>query len=77
MTEKRDEITRMVARRLKAARRFRGMTPDELAARAGISRRRIERYEATGNLTCDDLEKLAVSLQLPVSHFLECCMLCE
>jgi ribosome-binding protein aMBF1 (putative translation factor) len=77
MTEKRDEITRRIAHRLKAARCFRGMEPNELATRADISRRKVERYEATGNLTCDDLEKLAAALRLPVAHFLEYCILCD
>jgi hypothetical protein len=77
MTEKRDEITRRIAHRLKASRRFRGMEPNELAARADITRWKVERHEATGDLTCDDLEELAAAMRLPVPHFLESCILCD
>src|SRR5438477_12224312 len=50
--------TRWIGRRIAAARRFRGWQPVELANRAGLGRRRFARYEATGDLTCDELEKL-------------------
>jgi hypothetical protein len=52
------------------------MKLDELAARTGISRRRIERYEVNGDLSCNELEMIAAALCLPVSHFLEHCCLC-
>ncbi|MBX3390611.1 MAG: helix-turn-helix transcriptional regulator [Phycisphaeraceae bacterium] len=68
--------TRMIGRRLTAARRFRGWELDELAKRSGIHPRWIKRYEATGDIACDDLAKLASTLRFPFSHFVERCCLC-
>ena len=72
-----NDTARRIGRRIATARTFRGWGTDELAARAGIRPRRLARYEATGELTCDELERLATALRLPVAHFLDRCALCS
>lgn len=75
--DQRDAIIRKIARRLRAARTARRLPPQELAARAGLSLRRLERYEAgQARISVDELEQVAAGLRLPVSHFLEGCALC-
>lgn len=69
--------TQWIGQRLAAARMFRGWESHELAQRSGLSPRRIERCEATGVLTCVELERLAAALGLSVAHFLEHCTLCQ
>ncbi len=65
-----------IGRRLRAARQLRAWDLDTLAKRSGIHPRWIERYEATGDVSCDDLTKLAAALRLPFSHFVDRCLLC-
>lgn len=58
-----------LGRRLAAARVARGLSRRELAARSGVSVRRL------GRISVEDLERVA-ALRLPVAHFLEACALC-
>jgi transcriptional regulator with XRE-family HTH domain len=71
-----DDTALKIARRVAAARLLRGWTPAELARRAGVSRRRVERCEEDGDVTCGDLARMAAALRLPFAHFLEGCCLC-
>lgn len=65
-----------IGHRIGAARQLRGWEQDELAQHSGLSRRRIERIEANGDLTCGEVERVAAALRLPVNHFLGPCALC-
>ncbi len=76
MTRRDNKATQRIGRRLRAERRLRGWDLDTLAKRSGIHPRWIERYEATGDISCDDLTKLAKALGFPLSHFVEGCCLC-
>jgi transcriptional regulator with XRE-family HTH domain len=52
------------------AREALGITPAELARRAGVPRSLIGRFESGGNITVDTLEKLVTQLPtLDVLHF--------
>lgn len=66
-----------IGRRITAARRFRGWETSDLAHGSSLSVRRIERCEATGDLTCHELERIAAALRLPIAHFLSRCTLCH
>ena len=50
--------------RLKAARTAKGFTLDEVAAKVGVSRQTIQRYESgvISNIPSDNIEKLAAAL---------------
>lgn len=50
--------------RIKAARTAKGFTLDEVAAKVGVSRQTIQRYESgvISNIPSDNIEKLAVAL---------------
>lgn len=69
-------INKKLGHRLRAARQCRGMELDGLAARSGVKLRVLDRCEAGGGISVDDLELAAAALRLPVSHFLESCALC-
>ena len=71
-----NETKERIAHRIKAARRFRGWSVTEFAVRTGISEHQIKRYESSGNVPCDELEILALTLRLTITHFLEQCVLC-
>lgn len=76
MAARNEKNANRIARRLTAARKFHGWDIDHLAKRSGIHPKWIEKYEATGDVACDDLAELAIALRLPFSHFVESCCLC-
>jgi transcriptional regulator with XRE-family HTH domain len=68
------EFARKTGWRLRAARKRQG----DLAAVSGVSVGRLKQYEAgVGRITVRELEQLAAALRLPVSYFLEACILCR
>ena len=66
-------IARRMGLRVRAGRVFKDMTRAELAARAGLTPRRLNRIEtATGRrATADELMAIARALELPLWFFFE------
>ena len=62
----------MKASRLKALRKAKGMTLDELAARIGTSKQTIHRYEngVIANIPHEKIEALAKALEVPPSELM-------
>ena len=62
----------MLAARLKAARKAKGLTLDELAARVGTSKQTIHRYERgiISNIPHDKIELLARALEIAPSELM-------
>ena len=74
MTDDKEKmIVRRMGRRVRTGRVFKNMTGTELAARAGLTRRRLKRTETgTGRrATADELTALARALELPLWFFFE------
>lgn len=57
------------ARELRAARRYEGLTTQDLAARAGMTRQGLEKIERGGNVTLGTIALLADALGCQVSDF--------
>ncbi len=70
-------LARGIGRRIRGARDCRRLDLETLARKAGLDAARLRHYEAgQGQVTIDELERLAAALHLPVLHFLEQCVLC-
>ncbi|OWK40982.1 helix-turn-helix transcriptional regulator [Fimbriiglobus ruber] len=66
-TRQRHEIARQMGRRVRTGRVCKGLTPDGLAERAGLTRRYLGRIEAgVEQPTADDLVAIARALELPL-----------
>jgi transcriptional regulator with XRE-family HTH domain len=66
------EIREVFARNLKAARRARGLSQEELAYRAGIDRTYISSLErSVYNASIDVVDRLAVVLEVEASDLLK------
>ena len=61
MTAREKKAPHEIGCRLRAARQLRAWDLDTLAKRSGIHPRWIERYESTGDISCNDLAKLAAA----------------
>ena len=71
------EVAIKIGQRLRLARKRRGHSLEDLATRSAMTARKLRRYESGDDriLICE-LEKLAVALSLPVTHFVDGCVLC-
>ncbi|MFO0946459.1 MAG: helix-turn-helix transcriptional regulator [Planctomycetota bacterium] len=73
----RSQCAGVIGRRIRSSREIRGLTLEDLAMWSGLDQGEIEQYEnGIGRITVDDLEKVANALCLPISHFLDSCVLC-
>ena len=71
--DKETRIARRMGRRVRTGRVFKGWTVTHLAARAGLTRQRLNRIEAgTGRrASADDLVAIARVLELPLWFFFD------
>jgi transcriptional regulator with XRE-family HTH domain len=70
--DERKEITQQMGRRVSTARVLKGLSPEVLAARSGLTCRRLKRFEAgRGQVTADELVMIARILKLPLWFFFE------
>ncbi len=61
------EVTEAIGAQAKALRKRRGLSQEQLAERAGLSRRTIQRFEDSGTLTLQGLVQIAFALGVPDS----------
>lgn len=67
----------IIACRVRSARERRRMTTEELARQAAITASQLADAEVgTESLTIDELERIAVTLRVPLAHFIGPCVLC-
>jgi transcriptional regulator with XRE-family HTH domain len=67
-----NQIDNYVGRRLRARRRFMGMTQHDLAQACGLRFQQIQTYECAANrISAARLWELAAALDVPVSYFFE------
>ena len=59
------ELAQAIGAQARALRKRQGLSQNELAKRAGLSRRTIQRFEDTGTLTLEGLIKVAFALGVP------------
>ncbi|MGN0711524.1 MAG: helix-turn-helix domain-containing protein [Anaerovoracaceae bacterium] len=57
-----EEMDKKLAERVKAIRKRRGITQEELSEKSGVSYGSIKRFETTGMISLLSLTKLAVAL---------------
>ena len=67
----------IIGRRLRAARKARGLSRATLADRAGVQPDHLALFErGDTSPPVDELDRLAAALRLPLAHFMGHCVLC-